>query len=76
MSQRTSHTHCQSPTSRRFNQSFAKECACPALKEKLIISSPSEKKKYSNAQADTRLKSKLKMIQKLNIDNGLQRQKT
>jgi len=29
MSQRSSHTHCQSPTSQRFNQSFAKECACP-----------------------------------------------
>jgi len=29
MSQRSSHTHCQSPTSQRLYQSFAKECACP-----------------------------------------------
>ena len=29
MSLRSSHTHCQSPTIQRLNQSFAKECACP-----------------------------------------------
>ena len=68
MSHRSSHTHCQSPTSQRFNQSFAKECACPTLKEKLKIYSPSENKKYPNAQAYT---TKI-MTVKLNNDNGLQ----
>ena len=68
MSHRSNHTHCQSPTSQRLNQSFAKECACPTLKEKLKISSPSENKKYPNAQAYT---TKI-MTVKLNNDNGLQ----
>ena len=68
MSHRSNHTHCQSPTSQRLNQSFAKECACPTLKEKLKISSPSENKKYPNAQADTTKA----MLVKHNSDNGLQ----
>ena len=76
MSQRSSHTHCQSPTSQRLNQSFAKECACPTQVEKLKISSPLENKKYPNAQADTRHISNLTMIRKVNNDNGLQEQKT
>lgn len=76
MSQRTSHTHCQSPTSQRLNQSFAKECACPTPKEKLKISSPSENKKYPNPQADTKPKNNLTMLRKFNIDNGLQGQRT
>jgi hypothetical protein len=29
-SQRNSHTHCQSRTCQRFNQSFVKECVCSA----------------------------------------------
>jgi len=73
MSQRTSYTHCQSPTSQRLNQSFAKECACPSQEEKLKISSPLENKKYPNPQADTdSQESNLTMTRKLNIDNGLQ----
>jgi hypothetical protein len=41
------------------------------------ISSPSENKKYPNAQAVTnRHKSNLTMKRKLNVDNGLQGQKT
>jgi hypothetical protein len=76
MSQRTSHTHCQSPTSQRLDQSFAKECACPTPKEKLKFSSPSENKKYPNPQADTKPKNNLTMLRKLNIDNGLRGQKT
>ena len=76
MSHRSSHTHCQSSTSQRFNQSFAKECACPTPKEKLKISSPLENKKYSNAQADTRHKSNSTMTRKLNNNNGLQGQKS
>jgi hypothetical protein len=58
MSQRSSHTHWQSPTSQRLYQSFAKECACLTPKEKLKISSPSENKKYPNPQADTDKKAK------------------
>ena len=76
MSQRTSHTHCQSPTSQRLNQSFAKECACPTQVEKLKISSPLENKKYPTAQADTRHISNLTIIREINNDNGLQGQKT
>lgn len=73
MSQRTSHTHCQSPTSQRLNQSFAKECACPTQEEKLKISSPSKNKKYSNAHADiSRHKINLTMTRKINKINGLQ----
>jgi len=30
------HAHCQSPTSKRFNQSFAKEHAKPTHQEKLF----------------------------------------
>ncbi|MBS4058090.1 MAG: hypothetical protein KGZ82_12280 [Bacteroidales bacterium] len=71
MSHRSSHTHYQSPTSQRFNQSFAKECACPTPKEKLKISSPSENKKYPNPQADTDRKIKLRISRDIHIDNGL-----
>ena len=76
MSLRSSHTHCQSPTIQRLNQSFAKECACHTQEEKLKISHPLENKKYPNAQADTRHISNLTMIRKVNNDNGLQEQKT
>ena len=76
MSQRNSHTHCQSPTSQRLDQSLAKECACPTQEEKLKISSPSKNKKYSIAQADKfRHKINLKMIDKTKNINGLQGQK-
>ncbi|MDY0254735.1 MAG: hypothetical protein RBR30_10035 [Tenuifilaceae bacterium] len=71
MSQHTSHTHCQSPTSQRLYQSFAKECACPTQEEKLKISSPLENKKYPNPQADTDRKIKLTISKYINIDNGL-----
>ena len=74
ISQRSSHTHCQSHTSQRLNQSFAKECTCPTPEEKLKISSPSKNKKHPSAQADRKeqeyqWKISLKFI---NI-NGLQR---
>jgi hypothetical protein len=75
MSQRSSHTHYQSPTSQRLSQSFAKECACPTIEEKLKISSPLENKKYPSAQADTRLICNSTMTRKINNDNGLQGQK-
>ena len=71
----SSHTHCQSHTSQRFNQSFVKECVCPTGKEKLKIFSPSENKKHAITQADTdRQESIMTMTRKRNIDNGLQGQ--
>ena len=76
MSHRSSHTHCQSPTSQRLNQSFAKECPCPTPEEKLKISSLLENKKYPITQADTRHICNLTMTRKLNNDNGLQGQET
>ncbi|PSK80137.1 hypothetical protein CLV93_1242 [Prolixibacter denitrificans] len=74
MSQRTSHTHCQSPASQRLNQSFAKECASPTPEEKLKISSPSKNKKYPSAQADRKEHEyQWKISLKYKNINGLQR---
>lgn len=79
MSQHISHTSrklsASSPTSQCLCQSFAKECACPTLKEKLKISFPSENKQYTNPQADSARKSNLPISRNLNIDNGLRGQR-
>ena len=69
--------HCQSPTSQRYNQSFAKELAKPTLRKIVFKKFPDPLRKIKNANTQTetdRLYSKMTMTEKLNIDNGLQRQ--
>lgn len=78
-SQRTGVSTFASRTSPSTDQSLQKSfhLSDPRKIELKKISSPSENKKYSTAHADTvRHKSNLTMTRKLNIDNGLQGQKT
>lgn len=74
MSQRILQAHCQSPTSQPARQSFVKELAKPTqIKIELKkFSSPSENKKYPNAQTNRTQK----MTAKLYIDNGLKTRTT
>jgi len=71
MSHRILQAHCQSPTSQPARQSFVKELAKPTQRkiELKKISSPSENKKYANAQTNTTNK---KRKIKLKTDNVLQ----
>ena len=74
MSQRILQAHCQSPTSPPARQSFVKELAKPTHRkiELKKISSPSENKKYANAQTNATQK----MTAKLNSNNDLQTRTT